>query len=570
MSNNEIDEIGRDTGRVFRQVIDVARTYIQRRRDHGRNAGVPRLTRTERRELAEQIRMRVGEQRVTEAWFTKRVEDYRRESIALRQRMRRTAGLDMDAENARLNAMRYGIESNLPGTGLSLEQRGQIVQAMDRFDCGAVDRPFYGPELFGKPVGRAAVEARDAAVRSERWVAGRRAAIEQVLPNDRERAVREAAVRAVDPEQAIRQGVAVQDLRHVQAVAREYSECRDVRSGRRLATARARAAGLTPEQIRWELDNAEANSRTQVTVTVGRPGEKDRTWYTYHPTEAAAAQWTHDGVTEIDWRPGTTLTVKAREDGNPKPFYAVEGNQVTVGRDLELWHSETRDGFTHAQQQEPTREQHAHTAASHNDLAIEHSRIAAERDQLRGNVDSLQTRLNLSIGHNSQLDEQNSQLVRQLTALTAERDRLRVEHKAMVTATASRGREVYALSQQCDRLRGERDEAVQKLAERTPAQERYGSPERQAEHAKTAAELVTKQDQRLAALNETMQRIGVPEETRNGFISAFEPPQEARQLAEQAKASASAGRSALADHQPGRTLADAVARSGAERDRTER
>ncbi|WP_280367264.1 hypothetical protein [Nocardia wallacei] len=353
MSSNEIDEIGRDTGRVFRQVIDVARTYIQRRRDHGRHAGVPRLSRDERRELAEQIRTRVGEQRVTEAWFTKRVEDYRRESFALRQRMARRPGVDMDAENARLNSMRYGIESNLLGTGLSLEQRGQIVQAMDRFDFGEVDRPFYGPQLFRKPTGRAAIQARDAAVRSERWVTERRAAVEQALPNDRERAVRDAAVRAADPEQVIKQGLAVQDLRHVQAVARDYGEGRDVRTGRRIATARARAAGLTPEQIRWELDNAEANSRTQVTVTAGSPGEKDRTWHTYHPTEAAAAQWVHDGVTEVDWRPGTTLTVKAREAGNPTPFYAVEGNQVEVGRDLELWQSETRDGFTHAQQREP-------------------------------------------------------------------------------------------------------------------------------------------------------------------------------------------------------------------------
>lgn len=459
MSSNEIDEIGRDTGRVFRQVIDVARTYIQRRRDHGRHAGVPRLSRAERRELAGQIRTRVGEQRITEAWFTKRVEDYRRESFALRQRMARRPGVDMDAENARLNSMRYGIESNLLGTGLSLEQRGQIVQAMDRFDFGEVDRPFYGPQLFRKPTGRAAIQARDAAVRSERWVTERRAAVEQALPNDHERAVRDAAVRAADPEQQIKQGLAVQDLRHVQAVARDYGEGRDVRTGRWNAVARARAAGLTPEQIRWELDNAEANSRTQVTVTAGSPGEKDRTWHTYHPTEAEAAQWVHDGVTEIDWRPGTTLTVKAREAGNPTPFYAVEGNQVTVGRDLALWQSETRDGFTHAQQPEPDREQPARTAASHNDLAIQHSQVAAERDQLRGNVDALTTRLHLSIGHNSELDEQNSQLVRQLTALTAERDR----------------------------LRGQRDEAVQKLAERTPAAERYGSPERQAEQAKTAA-----------------------------------------------------------------------------------
>ncbi|PPJ27228.1 hypothetical protein [Nocardia nova] len=490
MSDNEIDQIGRDTGRVFRQVIDVARTYIHRRREQGRNAGVPRLSRAERRELAEQIRSRVGEQRVTEAWFAKRVEDYRRESIALRQRMRRTAGVAMDDENARLDAMRYSIESTLPSTGLSLEQRGQIVQAMDRFDVGQVDRPFYGPELFRTPVGRAAQQAREAAVQSERWVSERRAAIEQALPDHRDLAAREAAVRTVDPERAVRQGVAVQDLRHVQAVAREYGESRDVRAGRRIATARACAAGLTSEQVRWELDNAETNSRAQVTITAGRPGERDWTWNTYHPTEAEAARWTRDAVTETDWRPGTTLTVKAREAGNPKAFYTVEGNQAAVGRDLELWHLETRDGFGHTQQ--PAQEQPARAVAPDNDLAIEHSRVVAELDRLRGDVDSLKARLNLSIGHNGRLDEQNSDLTRQLTQLTAERDR----------------------------LRGERDEAVQKLAERTPAHERYGSPERQAAQVRA--------------------------ETRE------------------------AARSPLADHQPGRALADAVARNGAERDGFER
>ncbi|WP_227984539.1 hypothetical protein [Nocardia spumae] len=533
MSDNEIDQIGRDTGRIFRQVIDVARTYIHRRREQGRNAGVPRLSREERRELAEQIRARVGERRVTEAWFAKRVEDYRRESIALRQRMRRTAGVAMDDENARLDSMRYSIESSLPSTGLSLEQRGQIVQAMDRFDFAQVDRPFYGPELFRTPVGRAAQQAREAAVRSERWVSERRAAIEQALPDHRERAAREAAVRTVDPERAVRQGVAVQDLRHVQAVAREYGESRDVRAGRRIATARARAAGLTPEQVRWELDNAEANSRAQVTITAGRPGERDWTWNTYHPTEAEAARWTHDAVTETDWRPGTTLTVKAREIGREKPFYAIEGNQVEVARDAELWHSETRDGFSSSRPltAEQLRREYERDRADdavwarmwaeegaqprpHSDPARDAAisamysgarreqtaghageqfeRVRAQRDRLREDVDSLKARLNLSISHNGRLDEQNSELTRQLTQLTAERDQ----------------------------LRGERDEAVQKLAERTPAHERYGSPERQAAQVKV--------------------------ETRES------------------------ARSPLADHQPGRVLADAVARNGAERDGFER
>ncbi|MBU3066423.1 hypothetical protein KO481_33490 [Nocardia sp. NEAU-G5] len=385
MSDNEIDQIAREVGGVFRQAMNVARSYIHRRREQGRHAGVPRLTGAERRELAEQIRTQVGEQRVTQAWFTKRVEDYRRETIAERRRMARTPGLDPSAGNARLEAMRFGIESSLPGAVLSLQQRGQIVQAMDRFDTGQTDRPFYRPELSQQTVGRVAVEQREAALRSQRWVSGRRAAIETALPAPDVRAAGEAAFRQVDPRQAIQQAVAVQDLRHVQAVAREYGESRNVRSGRRIATDRARAAGLTPEQVRWELDNAEANSRVQVTLDAHQSGtmlQRDWSWHAYFPDEAQAAAWTHDAVNETDWRTGTTLTVKAREAGHAKAFYAAEGNQVSVGRDVELWHTAARNGFTNSPQ--PAREQTAGTAVVRTDpvTAAQQAEQTSGRDPL--------------------------------------------------------------------------------------------------------------------------------------------------------------------------------------------
>ncbi|MGW4365441.1 hypothetical protein ACWEKT_07325 [Nocardia takedensis] len=92
--------------------------------------------------------------------------------------------------------------------------------------------------------------------------------------------------------------------------------------------------------------------------------------------------------------------------------------------------------------------------------------VAAERD-------SLKTRLDLSIEHNGELTDRNGDLTRRLTATVAERDQQAVRLR---DALAER-----------DRLRAERDEAVQQLARQTPAAQRYGSPERQAEAAKQAA-----------------------------------------------------------------------------------
>ncbi|MEU2089748.1 hypothetical protein [Nocardia beijingensis] len=177
----------------------------------------------------------------------------------------------------------------------------------------------------------------------------------------------------------------------------------------------------------------------------------------------------------------------------------------------------------------------------------------------------LTTRHRLSIEHNNRLTEANARLTQQLTALTAERDQLAARNRDSKTATTNeqekfsldagtrqriaeviadgvlsseqqkRGdnsrdavgagdrpassERLAAVVAERDRLRVERDEAVAKLAERTPAHERFGSPERQAE---------------------------------------------------QAKASVAGSRSALADYRPGNSLAEAVARNGHDREGMER
>jgi hypothetical protein len=130
--------------------------------------------------------------------------------------------------------------------------------------------------------------------------------------------------------------------------------------------------------------------------------------------------------------------------------------------------------------------------------------------------------------------------------------------KSLADDVAERGRELLDVHAELDRMRDERDAAVRKLVEHTPAQQRYGSPERQAEQARQkpqtpeqarkspapgAAPKIDDGDYRqlspeelkrllqvkletqsksLKALDEQMQRMGVPEELRERVLAGFE------------------------------------------------
>ncbi|MFD3637575.1 hypothetical protein, partial [Streptomyces sp. NPDC058664] len=90
------------------------------------------------------------------------------------------------------------------------------------------------------------------------------------------------------------------------------------------------------------------------------------------------------------------------------------------------------------------------------------SETESEKAGISEGYASLEQRHRLSIEHNADLTDRNGQLTRQLAALTAERDQALTDR---------------------DKFRGERDEAVQKVASMTPAKARFGSPERQAVNA---------------------------------------------------------------------------------------
>ncbi|MFI9638228.1 hypothetical protein ACIHAX_36635 [Nocardia sp. NPDC051929] len=296
-----------------------------------------------------------------------------------------------------------------------------------------------------------------------------------------------------------------------------------------------------------------------------------------HATEADSARWTAQQLAVIRPAPGTTVHVAASEtssEGHEDPVFRAEGGRSMVADEVTQWQesiervssAQERDG-----QQQPAsvvqimaeRHRLAEDLAQRGreieqlsgelvDAVERNNQLAAQVSERDKKLAELTTRHGLSIEHNNDLTEQNARLTRQLTKVKAERN-------DVVSALAESGRDVYALSQELqqvtaerdelrdinsrtrgqvagrdggdvgaqlaevtaerDRLRGERDEAVAKLAERTPARERFGSPERQAE---------------------------------------------------QAKASVSSGRSALADYRPGNSLAEAIAHNGHDREGMDR
>ncbi|WP_157183589.1 hypothetical protein [Nocardia takedensis] len=316
-----------------------------------------------------------------------------------------------------------------------------------------------------------------------------------------------------------------------------------------------------------------------------------------HRDQISAATWMREELDQAEPAPGTEVSafVSRTADGREEPVFERFGRAGEVRAAVSQWHAAELDQRRNLESADLVGLNQALSRdLEESDRAV--VRVADERNALQG-------RLNLSIEHNNSLTEQHADLTQRLTATTAQRDQ---QAALLRDAVAER-----------DRLRGERDEAVQRLAQRTPPAQRYGSPERQAEAARgsnaplrtrepareqqesatgpTAAGEVESED-RAAVVREittayTDQRSAAVRQFRGQFDNGTDTDQardafmqwwingggqdqyhaEQRQRLATEKAAVLAahqqqGRSALADHQPGRTLADAVARNGADRE----
>ncbi|MFI2334156.1 hypothetical protein ACH474_12240 [Nocardia rhamnosiphila] len=254
----------------------------------------------------------------------------------------------------------------------------------------------------------------------------------------------------------------------------------------RVAGDAAALAGLTPQRIDWEMRHAEQNSKFTSEVASLRNGDIT-VWRTYHPTEAEATQWTAHNVGTATWLPGVQLKAVIRERGNQVPLRLADGGIEHVTARTAEWSRPERD---------------------------------RQRDQDGGQpgLEELATRHRLSIEHNAELSDQNARLTRELTALRVERERvaeIEARIRKLADAQEDRDRKIAVLQRSVDavtadrdslrtalddaeariqrlqnlnrglsddrnKYRSERDQAVQKLAQRTPPAERLGSAERQA------------------------------------------------------------------------------------------
>ncbi|MBL1079493.1 hypothetical protein JK358_34315 [Nocardia sp. 2] len=394
MSQNETDQITQETGRTFRQILTAAREWMWARQLSNRQG--QRMTRKERKQLAEHIQAQVEGDRIATAWLQSRVGDYQQEALTVAA-MRGNPHLyhpDMvTARQDRLQAMRHRIETTLHNSGLAIEHRGQVSQALDGIDRDPVTPP---GRVFREMDATEAMYARAAGVESELRHHARQEELDRLVTGvrqqDQQHLDQHAAQRAQGPTAAQdttaspqapasrppnppwltdQQLAAVQNIRAVQVdwndaqdanragyeaiwamhasedwkletagkAARDMARLRQ--SAIRSAVLRAQAAGLSEEQIRWEFDNADGNSRCRVSVTSADRNGETRTRRGFFATEAEAAQWAHQAVTGTEWQPGTTLTVRAREAGTTTPFYVAEGNQADIGKDTSRWRIDT-------------------------------------------------------------------------------------------------------------------------------------------------------------------------------------------------------------------------------------
>ncbi|WP_433759908.1 hypothetical protein [Nocardia sp. CA-135398] len=287
----------------------------------------------------------------------------------------------------------------------------------------------------------------------------------------------------------------IEALRYRAQVARAR---RDAEAERSQVRERAERLSTITEQARPVQGGPGQQFQVKATVSRWSPGmptlEQDRLFV----GEQDAIDWLHRDISESRWAPDARVGVEVVDLADVRePIYSDEGRPSTVAATLKARSNELRE-----QARERHQDRSDHTPFGDPDLNGQPARSTGrDRQDLAAERDSLKARLNLSIEHNSELADNNAQLTRQLTAVTAERDQLRAEYArdtaddARLEAERSQLRETnsrltakldQALAER-DQLRAERDAAVRKVAERTPAEQRYGSPERQAEQARQTA-----------------------------------------------------------------------------------
>ncbi|MEV0294223.1 hypothetical protein [Nocardia sp. NPDC050710] len=216
----------------------------------------------------------------------------------------------------------------------------------------------------------------------------------------------------------------------------------------------------------------------------------------WHRDGVESMRWALDTIEGLQIEPGTRLSAAAWRDGESAPQYISGGTPDEVREALaerisaaRRVHTERSGGVEPSTPPPPDpvdRDQTRGEQVGADRLAAverQLSDLQADRDRLGSRVlmlqrgldavtddrDEMKTKLETAEGRIEELKNRNIRLANEIGEL---RDRPGMDEVAA----------------QRDRYKRERDEAVHKLAERTPERARYGSPERRAEQAEPAAE----------------------------------------------------------------------------------
>lgn len=550
MSQSEVDDIGRETSRAARAAGTAVAMFLaraQKRSPRREISSWSDLTWKERREmkgeisraLREERRQREAEAIALRQQITGEIHDHHAQAWQGHRVREDEQMSDWFARQQDLARQLRVAEERIATADLTDTERGQAVTALRR----AHYLPMYRlpQQIFTPATGTSSLRARAQAALSRlrigrareheapvvaRWEAtqqrqsgGNEVSRQTMLlrrhaeqPQLRTDAQQREQPQVRDPQgyrgYTRQQLIAVQDLRSAELQRRVEAESGvstdPNQQAWRITVDRAALAGLSREQIAWELDNVEANSRCHTTVTYRRPGEawanayQQQIWGV-HADEAEAAHWTRMTVDRFDWEPGTQFEINANERGQ-EPFFGIHGGAAHVRAGLRAWDQQL------AEQQRHRHQEHMTVSTATGGRAIEEpltAKTAVLKEESRGvRADAPGRRVSPETDGRATATETFTSTV------SGEEVRsqvgVRISRDGQVTAGGIDGnghradvplmdrtrnqqaqaridglqKQIDGLTAERDRFRTERDEAVAKLVASTPPAQRYGSRQR--------------------------------------------------------------------------------------------
>ncbi|MGK8559559.1 hypothetical protein [Nocardia gipuzkoensis] len=279
-------------------------------------------------------------------------------------------------------------------------------------------------------------------------------------------------------------------VRGIDALRYRAQVARTVREQQAHNPQREQRQAPTPEQvaaiqqITQEFNDAPVNSLYRTTITSRYGGQQHDEPVGLHASEAEAARWAAGRVEGTYWGPGVSLSVTTTDGDGRRRFYSGEGSPEFVadkvmqhrGRGLTTERTGARELDEHLRGVDRTDPPPEQSRRDHDRLAeVERQLkdVIADRDRLGSRVgmlqrgldsvtadrDEMRRKLDSAEGHIEALKNRNLRLAAEIGEL---RDRPGVEQ----------------LIAERDQFKQERDEAVQKLVQSTPEQQRYGNRQR--------------------------------------------------------------------------------------------